>query len=541
MSVERERFSFPTRSYPYRRFSAGVPEDESVPLSLEAHRVHRFVMGLDDVPSAMTAQDVRTWLGDLFATRILTEGVFPLTLRTLLAAVDALGAEGLPDQKCFLAADGGQIQWQPETASVNRFFRFVIARLRHGEAELLVAASTLIDSEAQFLQLIAWDPAHAAYNFYERRAGTWIWAGQSGHALEPATRGRGPFDSHVNGALVMKELKAPWMHWHSMAAHIDPGVLSPNDPLRLEPLFVERRSADELETQVVRPGIQRWNRARLARAMTEEAISDVPLFLQQVLETTTVNLVTSPDRSGALQDGGDLHLPTTFFLNTDGLLDIAGLEPEIAPISVPGEFYRRSLARYGFSLTDGSYRQDGDTFFAFLVPEPAFEDLDVLALLVRERVLGRKFAACLLMVDFPNPVFSSKRAQLLAYAPKQVRFLPTAEGVRTDLEQRFVEATRAARAPTGSAEAEFLANWDLPNSAWKSVFEQRIVGYFQSLSRTALTESGFDGWVRLAECRRRQFRRRPLAEFPLTMPTTSIPEDAPALAMQEDGTATEVA
>jgi hypothetical protein len=28
------------------------------------------------------------------------------------------------------------------------------------------------------------------------------------------------FDSHVNGSLVMKELKAPWTHWHSSRAKI---------------------------------------------------------------------------------------------------------------------------------------------------------------------------------------------------------------------------------------------------------------------------------------------------------------------------------
>ena len=39
----------------------------------------------------------------------------------------------------------------------------------------------------------------------------------------------------------------------------------------------------------------------------------------------------------------------------------------------------------------------------------------------------------------------------------------------------------------------------------------------------------------LAESRRREFRTRPLAEFRLTTPVTSIPEGAPLLEFSEDG------
>ena len=42
--------------------------------------------------------------------------------------------------------------------------------------------------------------------------------------------------------------------------------------------------------------------------------------------------------------------------------------------------------------------------------------------------------------------------------------------------------------------------------------------------------------ARLAESRRREFRRRPLAEFSLTLPVTNIPTDAPALRLRADGT-----
>jgi len=73
----------------------------------------------------------------------------------------------------------------------------------------------------------------------------------------------------------------------------------------------------------------------------------------------------------------------------------------------------------------------------------------------------------------------------------------------------------------------------------RAAFEQRIEQYFQVLAAKASTDEGFDGFVRLADSRRREFRRRPLAEFGLTLPTTNIPKDAPFLEMSEDGTVRE--
>jgi len=278
---------------------------------------------------------------------------------------------------------------------------------------------------------------------------------------------------------------------------------------------------------VVRPGIERWNRARLNRATSPDGalLTELVFFFRQILDTTTVNLTSSSQPSSEINDDATLTLPSTFFLNTDSLLDDIGLEPQIAPISVSGRLYRESLRRYQFALTDGLFRQEGDSFFAFLVPEPAFEDLNVLTVLLQEKIITLRFAACLLMVDFPNPISSSRRRRLLPYLPATARLLSTgAGGPRGDLEAQFVAALEAAEpgsAPDGP-EREFLAHWRLPETDWKRTFEQRIEAYFVHLRQQAVTESGFDGWVRLAESRRREFRRKPLAEFRLTLrPPTS--------------------
>jgi hypothetical protein len=544
--LPRESHIFPTRNYPYRypRIEDGLEADEPEIPPLEAGKLYSFVLGLDPTPRIMPADEIDTSLRDPFATLLLKRGNFPMTLRELLSALDAVSNEpdGLPEQKCFFAADGGQIGWTPETAAANRLFRFVIVRSRGGDVRLMISASTVIDSPTQFIQLIAWDPSNAAYNFYERRGGTWLWAGNSRHALAPGTRGEGPFDSHVNGSMVMKELRQPWCNWHSMSASIQSNVLAPNDPLHTEPLFINRVSAHELENGVVRPGIERWNRARLQAAISADGtlLTDVPYFLRQVLEATTVNLASSSQPSEQVTHEGTLTLPTTFFLNVEALLDYIGLAPQIAPVRVPGRFYLESLERYEFRLTDGSFSQRGDTFFAFLVPEPAFEDLNVLWLLLRERIISKRFAACLLMVDFHNPVFSRPRKSLMDYVPETARLFAAVTGdqqVKSDLQDQIVAAIEAKEPnlAADSPEMHFLANWRLPEADWKRTFEARIEAYFNNLHQMASTEEGFDGWVRLAESRRREFRRHPLAEFRLTTPTTNISATARNLVMQDDG------
>jgi hypothetical protein len=258
--------------------------------------------------------------------------------------------------------------------------------------------------------------------------------------------------------------------------------------------------------------------------------------MRQVLETTTVNLVSSRQVSRLVREDSRLMLPATFFFDADALIDEIGLEPQIQPIGVEGRLYLESLERYEFALVDdeGTTWQKGDTFFAFLVPERAFEDLDVLSQLLERDILTPRFAACLLMVDYPNPVFSTRRQHLMRYVPDRARL--TDGG--SDLPSTMVAAIEAAEPnlPLENPEREFLANWRLPEAEWRTAFARRVERYFEALATNANTEEGFDGLVRLADSRRREFRRRPLAEFGLTLPTTNIPKDAPFLEMSEDGT-----
>jgi hypothetical protein len=133
------------------------------------------------------------------------------------------------------------------------------------------------------------------------------------------------------------------------------------------------------------------------------------------------------------------------------------------------------------------------------------------------------------MVDFPNPVFSKRRAALIKY-------VPAAATIGQDLPE-FVAAVERASAdlPPNSAEAEFLANWRLPDDQWQLSFTKRIEEFIGHIRERLNSAAGFADIFRLAESRRREFRRRPLAEFRLTTPMTNIPESALLLELTEDG------
>ncbi|MFP5265173.1 MAG: hypothetical protein ACLGJB_25070 [Blastocatellia bacterium] len=544
MSVLREQQQFPTRNYPYRAGLSGeaAPPNVAPPQAMEPDTLYRLVLGLDTQPRPMTPDEVKG-LEDPFGRLLRSGRPFPLTLRRLLGAVDALAdtQDALPDQLVFLVADGGHIPWTPETNSLKRFFRFAVARGR-GEFLLLISSSTAIDSadDGAFLQVLGWDGVNEVFHYYERRAGTFFWAGMSNHALEDATRGRGPFDSHVNGSMVMKELRAPWIHWHAPQAGINEEALAPDDHLRDEPLFRNRVTAERLEIEVVRPAIRRWNEARVRKAVGADGVwRRVHHFLRQAITDTTVNLATSETASRLLTDDSLLRPPLSFFLNRDtlfGTLELVPAESAVTEIAIPGRHYLQCLQRYDMHRSDGAIRIDGDSHFAFLTPEAAFEDTDLIEAMVRAGLVTPRFVACLSMTDFSNPVFSERRAALLRYVPEEV----SGPDLAAALESRFVEALRTAvlagdngADQAGSPEREFLSNWDAEDH--EAAFIAGITDYFLALKAGMADPDVVDGWFRLAEYRRRRFRGRPLAEFPLTTPRTNIPEDSAALRMTPQG------
>ncbi|MFE9936804.1 hypothetical protein [Streptomyces hirsutus] len=501
------------------------------PSTLRAGQLYRRVSGRDDRAQPVSEEEL-AGLSDPMAAEFFRENRFPVTVQELLSGLPEAAAAS---RRVYLVSEAGQIA--PDTSpGLHRDMRFAITvAVRAGQADLLISTQAGGDQITAFLQVAAWDPDAKVFNFYMRIGPTWVWAGNSWDALEPDSRGKGCFDSHVNGSAVMKELRIPWLNWQSERATVR---LADNDPLRRDPLYQQVTGAQKLEL-TVRSLVTRWTAARLAEVTANGVVEHPDRLFRHLFTTTTVNLAGTDRQSSIVTpESTDLVLPMGFWLNQDVLLDDLGLVTQAAPPTAPAARYCASLARFGFRLEeraeDGSiaFRRPGDTFFAFVVPEAAHEDNEVVRQMIRHGLLSAKFAACVLMVDFPNPVFSLPRAHLMRYTPTAATKLSAL------CDQMALAITDAARTlPADSPEGLFAAHWRVPDDAWQAVFGQRVDAYVRKAAARARTEDGFDDYVRLAESRRRQFRAMKLNEFQLTLPVTDIPADAPPLAMREDATA----
>ncbi len=499
-------------------------------------RINQHLEGRSDGKRIMTDEEVERLLSDPFATLVLRRGRFPADLTELLAALDEHndGALGLPDTSSFLISEGGQIPFSPGVDKGSS--RLLTVRSRGTEAELMISSLTPAGvsprSPRVLLEVIAWDPVNETFHFYQRQQGAWFWCGQSDMAFDADTRGHGPFDSHINGYPNMKELKTPWVHWHGPGLGIAETAYASDDPLANDPLFLGKDNALVFERRVIRPLSNRWNHARFRKAVGgAPQLGSARAYLRQLLDSTSFNLISTHTEFSQLFARDLDDLPATFFVDVDCLGDVVGLRAEVPRLRMSRDRYAALIEKYDLRVRGGGVDMPGDVPFCFTVPERAFEDVLSVQALITGGLLSRRLAACLLMIDFPNPLGSSRRASLLAHLPDSLQLRSD-----TDLDSIFVPALLAAAegAPEPSVEREFETHWNLGPDAWRDVFADRVEAYLAAIAERLATDDGCDDIFRLAESRRRQIRPMPLLEFDLALPIAlQIPGDAPPLAMTE--------
>ena len=516
---------------------------------LDENAVHRFFLGSDEHPIKLSPQEARQQLGDPFARLVLLQGVFPRTAREVLDEIEQAVPpdDPLREGQFFLVGEGSQIAPIPGVA-VNRSLRF-LATVGKGTSgpDIMLSA---FGPDHGTVELMAWDLEVGGFNYYRTvgASSAWVFAGNSRHALTAPTRGNGPFESHKNGHFLMKELKFPWVHWESPAAHIDEQVLD-EEGLLGHPWVANLApgGAYTLEDVVAKPAIQRWTKARLQALRFANSDETPRRILEQLLTTLTVNLVSSRTSSAAAVSGAasgavpqEVDLPETFFVDSDALSGVLKLAPPPPPF-VPSSVYAESLRTFDVRLADrrAAFERPGDTHFAFVVPERAFEDTDTLRQAITQRIVSRRLAACLLMVDFPNPIFSQNRQQLLAHVPNT----PFEEN--NDFSQDVADAILDSTAATqpGTPEHEFAQLWDVGEN-FEDRFNELLQNYYTSFAERLTTQQGFDSYMRLAESRRDSVRGgdfvkpMPIAESDLLFSRTNILSQERT--MQADGTVEEV-
>lgn len=511
-------------------FTGVMPVTHSAVVS----QLQRFIEGIDQAPKPMGSNEIEDQLNDPLATALLRKGILPSNVDELVGALNRSGGT-TDDQKSYFISESGKIEDGQGTGTLSRKFRMVITWPKNNPTVLI---SSPAGDRQGFIEMQSWDDKKKAINFYRRTStGQWLWKGDGGNAFAAGSRGKGCFQCHINGVPVMKELRRPWNNWHSQIANI-PREAIPDDEIRRSKFFVIKSNAEELEN-TVKGWISKATSFRIAGLMRGLAITDAPFLLRSLFETTTINLASSPDRSQ--QQTPSVHLPQTFFLN----FDVFGL-PELLSDKVPTgfdpqvkrQFYTATLNGFDFRLEDkkgGNFMLKGDTFFAFFVPVASEEDTRIIQQLIAQNIITSHFALSVLMVDFPNPIFSPARKQLLQYVPNIGRITRG----RSDLSERTAQAILevAKRPSLDSPEKQFAANWSMKPEQLLNQSRQHISQYLNAVIQRLGSQGAMDDYTRLAESRRRQFAAtfKQLNEFPLLLPKTNIPAEA-RLRMNADGT-----
>jgi len=506
---------------------------------LDPKVIHRFVVGEDDEATAMSSEDAANELGDPFATLVLLEGTFPKTAEEAVNAVIAAAPDGDPlrKQMSFVLGEGSQIPINGAPSSLERGMRFVVTlgADANGPPEGPDIFVSVPSPDSGDIELAAWDRRTGGFNYY-RGVGdpvAWVYAGNSRHALSDPTRDKGPFESHKSGALLMKELKTPWVNWHSPTALIPDNVFAPNDERRTHPWFTQKEGggAYTLEFGAMRPAIQRWAKARFDALLAGGGeIADPARIVEQIVGTPTVNLFSSSRESQTAGKSTPVALPATFFVDAEGLKTLKLQGPP--GFLVAGDVYVSSLQTFDVRLEDDHDKvvRKGDTHFAFVIPERAFEDQVVLQKALQVGLVTPRLAASLLMTDFPNPVFSDRRAALLAHVPAKA----VVKDKKSTFSQEMADAILAAaeNASAGSPEHEFAERWNVGDDFVKP-FNALLAKYYTAVKAQLDTQAGFDDYFRLAESRRDRVRDMPIFENNLLFARTNIP--SAARTMQPDG------
>jgi hypothetical protein len=504
-------------------------EDESCAVfrslpELDPNTIHRFVVGEDAEPREMPAAEAAEELSDPFATNLLLAAEFPRTAEEVLEKLAAKVGAGDPLSKrhSFVLGEGSQLA--TGSAAAAEGIRFVVATGTGDEGPDVIVSA--FHPESSDIELMSWDHKAGGFNFY-RAVGdgpAWVFAGNSRHALSDPTQGKGPFESHTSGTLLMKELEIPWNNWHSSEAEMPETVFPQDDVRRTHPWFTEKQGAEDCETAVAVPSMRRWASARFQRIIDAGgAVGDPRRVLKQVLGTPTVNLISSRAESHDPDAKEGVKIPPTFFVSANALSSKAiGLAapPEF---NVSTENYKACIEKFDFKLSDGDgFEQKGDTRFAFFVPERAREDDAALEAAIEFDLITPRLAAALLMVDFPNPIFSARREALLAHVPSSATIANQSSSFSEEMANTILD--KAESTPEGSPEREFAERWNVGDH-FAPAFNQLLGAYFAQAKERAATPDGFDDFTRLAESRRRRAKETmPIIEFPLLFPVTNIPD-----------------
>jgi hypothetical protein len=509
---------------------------------------YRFIDGLDNCMQLMSASDIAA-LGDPFAVNVLAKGIgnaskWPATVESIVSLVTAVPNFGA-NQQSYMLGEGSQIPTTIAPRDAGRNLRYVITWGAGSAPTIFLSAApsgTHPGRPPLFLQVIGYDQQKNLFNYYEfvsnpgQPTRSWALAANSDNARNPQTTGRGCMACHINGALNMKELVPPWNNWQSAAASISQN----NIPAAVanDPLYIHLSGAEILQRNF-QSRQSSYSQGLAAMSISGGTIKGVPALLRRLITTTTVNFTATPRTPT-----DTVQIPSDFFLAQaafgTGQINLAFSTP--AQFTVPATAYNTFIADQKFALqqldAQGKvvYQQPGANFSALFVPAMAFEDVAMIQQLINQKAIDANFAASVLLVDFPNPIFSAARESLMKYANQISTAQQLGSGSNpAGIPAKFIALVQAAAKSQPACdpakllqctpEQQFL--FYAGRSDWKQRAQNQVNPYFAAVTQRLGTAAGVNDYLTLWASRQAQFAAAPgagnLDEFSLLLPCNTLP------------------
>ncbi|EPE30986.1 hypothetical protein GLAREA_03953 [Glarea lozoyensis ATCC 20868] len=565
---------------------------------MEHLNLYRRIFNRSEAPNVdvLVEEDFRKYnLTDFFGGIWLTspDNVKELTLNDVLLDFWSQSTSSTPRNSfdVFCVADGGGIPATTENSKwLNQLIRF--AAFASGGANgpenpfedrdasswtLCIVGSQELNSTLRFLQVASWDTK--VFRYYGRdslqlegiseggQKQGWVYQGVSTEAFSDESY-LGPFNGHVNGGLIMKEIHKPWLHWMTDANDPTPNFtdttkealskvfapyLSDSTPLS------KVNSADNMEPYIT-DGISAWFTSRWkmdfldAKRQPLPKVKGLKRWMAHILLTTSINIQTAlPFQNQWLMPANNVlnfellsqgdptdiwpMVENDSFPFSKALYDNAVKnDPQLALITnvdtdnVPAGYTAFSLDSSTIASSDPkasnlppiSFIQvaagEGDQG-TFTILHPSLEDAKGAHLLMTDiqkkfTLLSKETYNAMIMVDPWNPLYSWKRGVLLQYVPDEATYNASTKSY--DMEKSFIDAVNTSprmKDPT-SPEYEFIRNLSRPTS----FFSAMMSSYISKVQKRLKTQDGISDYLKLAESRRRIYRPLPLDEFAFTLP-----------------------
>ncbi|KAJ6078671.1 hypothetical protein N7467_008424 [Penicillium canescens] len=470
---------------------------------------------------------------------------------------------------------------------------------------IFIVGSDDVHNPKRFVQVASWDEKTFHYYAIEDINGDkenrkWTYQGNAYNAFTDGSSYDmsylGPFNGHVNGPCIMKEIHDPWYHWKTDRTDLKQ-CLSADQAKRFKQLpylspsswnlLGNVNSAEGLEGDIINVLVTRWfqlhhdNDFKENNGKYKSEPANLHRWMAHLLLTTTINIATGAKvvtffAENPSANALPFRAPHDLFMNFELLLQsrfndindpMAHFSPEfkyedyqkvvkylklgllqewssdpvpsgVKVVELPKGTLGGGKQTEAYDITQFlvvNENTEGDEMY-FIALQTSLEDsMGVLNL--PDNLVSQKLLRSILLLDFYNPVYSWRRGVLMQYLPQTTTLI---DG-NYDMEAAFITKIRHSlhASEADSPESQFLTLYDKPlsNEGIMSTFRS----YLDKVTHRIKTTEGLTDYMSLAESRRRIYRPLPLDEFGMTLPyALGLPPTWKLIEMTEEATVTEI-